>query len=79
MLHKAYDMQSFCRQRFDALADNTRRKSLGSWVPGYTLEAAPPALLTSLAEGGGGNAPYGPKVLEFAREAQSAFGGGGGR
>jgi hypothetical protein len=79
MLHKAYGMQSFCRQRFNALADNTKRQSLGSWVPGYTLETAPPTLLASLAEGGGGHAPHGPQVLEFARGAQSAFGVGGGR
>lgn len=42
---KAYGMRGFCQQRYNALADNTRRKSLGSWVPGYTLELAPPSLL----------------------------------
>ena len=73
MLLKAYGMTSFCRQRFNPLADNTRRRSLGSWVPGYTLDAAPPALLASLGDAGGG-APFGPRVLEFAREAQAAFG-----
>eukprot|EP01046_Picozoa_sp_COSAG06_P016641 COSAG06_NODE_1107_length_10634_cov_44.531903_7_plen_126_part_00 len=79
MLYKSYAMKTFCSQRFNALADNTKRKSLGSWVPGYTLEAAPPALLAALdaaggGEGGGGGAPYGPQVLELAREAQATFG-----
>lgn len=76
MLHRAYGMTAFCRERFNALADNTRRNSLGSWVPGFTLTSAPPSLLASLEGGDSGHAPHGPKVLEFAREAQATFGGG---
>jgi hypothetical protein len=60
-------MQGFCQQRYNALADNTRKKSLGSWVPGFTLDLAPPSLLEAIEA----EAPFGPQVLAFAREAMA--------